>query len=72
MPPRTAVRHLTEAELAERWGMTPQAIAAKRKNGDDMPPHLELAKSATKATRRYPLAWVEEWELSHRVVPASA
>jgi hypothetical protein len=72
MPPRAAVRHLTEAELAERWRITPLAVAAKRKNGDDLPPYLVLAESATKRTIRYPLAGVEAWEESHLVVPASA
>jgi hypothetical protein len=72
MPPRTDAKHLTEAKLAERWGMTPQAVAAKRKKGDDMPPHLPITGSATKQTIRYRLADVEAWEESHLVFPASA
>lgn len=65
-----AVRHLTEAEFAEREGISLEAAKKRRRNGD-CPKYLLLAVSRTKQTIRYPLAWVEEWELSRCVDPAA-
>lgn len=62
---------LTEAELAKRWKLSPQVVAAKRKAGDG-PPYLQLTKSATNGTIRYLVAAVEAWEQEHLVVPGAA
>lgn len=76
MPPRTAVRaaekvkHLTEAELADRLRLSPQAVAKLRKSGKG-PAYLPITESATNGTIRYPEAWVVEWENSRRVPAAS-
>ena len=72
MPPRTAVkvRHLTEEELAERWGLDVQTVRLRRRNGDS-PKYILLAESATKQTIRYPLAEVEAYEGEHLVDPAA-
>ena len=70
MPPRAAgkVRHLTEIELAERWGLSPQALKIRRRSGD-VPRYLPLTESATKQTIRYRLVDVEEYEDEHLVDP---
>ena len=72
MPPRAAsalkVRHLTEDELAERLGITPEAVKRWRKQGRG-PDYLK--GDGDKSTVRYPVAWIEEWENSHRVRLAS-
>jgi hypothetical protein len=59
-----SAKHLTTEGLADRYDVSPRTVADWRldKKG---PPYLEDPV-------RYPLAWVEEWELSHRVEPASA
>lgn len=62
---------LTEAQLARRWKLSPQVVAAKRKAGDG-PPHLPFTTSATKGTIRYPVAAVEAWEQEHLVQPGAA
>lgn len=72
MPPRAQVRHLTEEQLAERWGIDVQTVRIKRKNGEDLPPYLPLTESATNSTRRYRLADVEAWEESRLVSPKAS
>lgn len=71
LPPKRLPQHLTEAELAQRWRVDVQVVAAKRKAGDG-PPYLRLANSATKQTIRYPVAAIEAWEQEHLVVPGAA
>lgn len=61
MTARTVLKHLTEDELAERWGVTLVVVKRKRKNGVG-PKYLLITESATKQTIRYRLADVEEWE----------
>lgn len=70
MPPRAAgkVKHLTEEELAERWGLDVQTVRIRRKSGD-VPRYLPLSESATKGTIRYPLAEVEAYEADLLVDP---
>lgn len=70
MPPRAAgkVRHLTEEELAERWGLDVQTVRLRRKSGD-VPRYLPLSESATKGTIRYRLVDVEEYETALLVDP---
>ncbi len=69
---RTApVRHLTEAEFADREGVEVTTAAQWRKDGTG-PACLVITKSATRATIRYRLADIEEWEKSRLVVPAAA
>lgn len=67
MPPRTAapakVRYLTEAELAERLGVTASAVSAWRKQGKG-PDYLKV--EGRMGTVRYPETWVDEWAESHR------
>jgi predicted DNA-binding transcriptional regulator AlpA len=67
MPPRTAapakVRYLTDVELAERLGLTAEAVRAWRKQGKG-PDYLKV--EGTKGTVRYPETWVDEWAESCR------
>lgn len=64
MAPRAgAAKHLTEAELAERWDVAPVVVARKRRDGTGPRP-LILSDSATKRTIRYRLSDVEAWEES--------
>lgn len=65
-----AVRHLTEAEFADREGVDEETAKKWRKNGTG-PRYLQLTKSATKGTVRYREADIEAWELE-RLAPATA
>lgn len=72
MPPRASkVRHLTEAEFAEREGVDAQTAAGWRKDGSG-PPYLLLTESRTKQTIRYRETDIEDWEKSRLREPASA
>lgn len=70
-PAAATVEHLTEEGLAKRWKLDVQTIRLRRRNGDDMPPHLPLSDSATNKTIRYRLADVEAWESARLVGPAA-
>jgi hypothetical protein len=59
-----AVKHLTEDELAARWGVQASTVARLRKNGKGPAP-LVLTESRTKSTIRYRVADVEAWEAEH-------
>lgn len=71
--PRTAekVRHLTPAELAERLGMSEGQLANWRSQNRG-PAYIRGESNGKKALILYPVAWVEEWEISRRVTPATA
>lgn len=58
-----AVRHLTEAEFAEREGVDPETARKWRRDGAG-PAYLQLSESRTKQTIRYRVADVEAWEKS--------
>jgi len=53
-------KHLSEAELAERWGISPRTIQRWRRTGQG-PPYLKLGGRVV-----YALADVEDWERAHR------
>lgn len=61
--------HLTTAELAERLGVRPRTVEDWRLDRKG-PPYLPAAVPGGAVL--YPLAWVEEWELSRRIVPAAS
>lgn len=65
------VKHLTEEELADRWGVEPVVVARKRKSGTG-PKYLLVTKGRTKQTIRYRLADVEAYEESLAVDPRAA
>lgn len=71
MPPRTAVRHLSPAALAERLDVTETTLRDWRADNRG-PAYIRGESSGDKATIRYPLAEVEAWEKSRLVVPANA
>lgn len=62
MPPRTAVRHLTPADLSERLGglsLNTLADWRKKRRG---PAFIRSESTGDNATILYPLAEVEAWE----------
>lgn len=69
MPPH--VRHLTQADLSERFGGIPvETLRDWRREGKG-PAYIRGDSKGDKATILYPLAAVEAWEKSHLVVPVS-
>lgn len=66
-----AVKHLTESELAERWGLDPSAVARKRREGTG-PKALVITESRVRPTIRYRLVDVEAWEAGHLRPAATA
>lgn len=61
---RPDAEHLTTEGLAKRLNLSVRTVEDWRLDRKG-PPYLDDPV-------RYPLAWVEEWELSHRVDPANA
>ena len=59
---------LTEADVAERWGLDVQTIRKRRRDGE-MPKYLLLTESRTQNTIRYRLADIEAYEESLLVDP---
>jgi hypothetical protein len=74
MAARTAekVRHLTPAQLSERFGGMPlETLRDWRRNGKG-PAYIRSESDGDKATILYPLAEVEAWERRQLVTPATA
>jgi hypothetical protein len=67
----TSAKHLTPEALSERLDV-PVATLRDWRNQGRGPAYIRGESDGDKATIRYPLAWVEEWELSRRVEPATA
>ena len=67
MPPRAVVlpkqKYLTDVELAERLGVSAEAVRAWRRQGKG-PDYLKIEGRA--GTVRYPETWVDEWAESRR------
>jgi hypothetical protein len=74
MPARAAaparVRHLTQEDLSERLNVPVETLRDWRRDGKG--PDYIKGEGGSNATVRYPLAWVEEWELSRRQRMANA
>lgn len=66
-----AVKHLTEAEFAQRVGIGIATVRIWRKNGTG-PDYLKLSDSATSGTIRYRLADIEAWETARLRQSATA
>lgn len=58
-----AVKHLTEAEFADREGVDPETAAGWRRDGTG-PDYLLISASKTKQTIRYREVDIEAWELA--------
>ena len=72
MTQRTPVRHLTPAQLSERFGGTPvETLRDWRKHGRG-PAYIRSESDGDKATILYPIDEVEAWERRRLVVPANS
>jgi hypothetical protein len=62
MTTRTAVRHLTPADLSERLGGIPVATLRDWRADGRGPAYIRGESNGDKATILYPVAEVEAWE----------